>query len=51
MYVCHTNQIITLEDEKVNSIENSVLKNDWIFEELYWKWEVFYKVGLWGEGV
>ena len=39
MYVppsgCHSNQIIRLEDEKVNLIENSILKNNWLFEELY----------------
>ena len=30
---CHTNQIIRFEDEKVNLIENSLLKNNWLFEE------------------
>ena len=33
--VCHTNQIIRLEDEKVNLIENSILRNNWFFDELY----------------
>ena len=55
MYVCmsgcHTNQIIRLEDEKVNLIENSILRNNWFFDELYWKWKVFfYKVGFVGGG-
>ena len=56
LYVCMSvcmshNQIISLEDEKVNLIENSLLKNNWYFEELNWKWGVFYKVGFGGRGV
>ena len=50
MYVClsgcHTNQIIRLEDEKVNLIENSILKNNWFLKNFTESGQFFYKVGF-----
>ena len=46
MSVCHTNQIIRLEDEKVNLIENSILKIIGFWRTLLKVDSFFYKVGF-----
>ena len=47
---CHTNQIIRLEDEKVNLIENSILKIIGFLKNFTESGKFFYEVGFVGGG-